>query len=65
MNCHLPEDDADTLAGLIMEHLERLPEKDEEITIKDVKISILELKNNRLSRLKLELIHQENSNDNN
>jgi magnesium and cobalt exporter, CNNM family len=65
MNCHLPEDDADTLAGLIMEHLERLPEKDEEIIINDMKISILEQKNNRLTRLKLELIHQKNSNDNN
>ncbi len=59
MDSHLPEDDADTIAGLIMEHLERLPEKDEEIIIEDMKISILELTHNRLSRLKLELINQD------
>jgi len=65
MDCHLPEDDADTLAGLIMEHLERLPEKDEEIIIQDMKISILEQKNNRLTRLKLELLEKNTDNDNN
>ena len=56
MDSHLPEDDADTLAGLIMDHLERLPERDETIIIEDMKISILEQINNRLTRLKLECI---------
>lgn len=63
LNCHLPEDDADTLAGLIMEHLGRLPDKNEEIIIADMKINILEQKNNRLTRLKLELIKPENNKD--
>jgi len=62
MTCHLPEDDADTLAGLIMEHLGRLPEKNEEIIIADMKITILEQINNRLTRLKLELILNSNGN---
>ncbi|MFH2048624.1 MAG: hemolysin family protein, partial [bacterium] len=62
MNGHLPEEDADTMAGLIMEHLGRLPEKNEEIIIADMKITILEQINNRLTRLKLELILNSNGN---
>ena len=66
MDCHLPEEDADTLAGLIIDHLERLPEKDEEIIIEDMKISIIELTKNRLSRLKLErIINSEEKNNEN
>lgn len=54
MNTSLPEDSADTLAGLIMDHLGRLPEKDEVVGIADMTIVVLEQQDNRLVRLKLE-----------
>jgi putative hemolysin len=54
MNSRLPEDDVDTLAGLVIHHLGRLPERYEEINIADMKITIVEREANRLTRLKLE-----------
>ncbi|MFQ5452593.1 MAG: hemolysin family protein, partial [Candidatus Zixiibacteriota bacterium] len=56
MNSNLPEEKADTLAGLFINHLGRLPEKNEYITIADMKITLLEQEENRLVRLKLEKI---------
>ena len=55
MNSHLPEDEAETLAGLVIDKLGRLPEKDEIITIADMNIIVLEKEGNRLVRLKLEM----------
>jgi putative hemolysin len=54
MESHLPEDTADTLAGLVIHHLGRLPERYEQIDIADMRIVILEHEANRLTRLKLE-----------
>ncbi|HKK21402.1 MAG TPA: hemolysin family protein [candidate division Zixibacteria bacterium] len=54
MDSSLPEDKAETLAGLFIDHLGRLPEKDETVVINDMKISVLERQDNRLVRLKLE-----------
>jgi CBS domain containing-hemolysin-like protein len=56
MHSRLPEDTADTLAGLVIHNLGRLPEKNEDINIADMKITILEQEDNRLTRLKLEKI---------
>ena len=56
MDTNLPEDKAETLAGLFMDHLGRLPETDETVTIADILISVLEREDNRLVRLKLEKI---------
>ena len=56
MNSNLPEDKAETLAGLFIDHLGRLPEKDETATIADILFSVLEREGNRLLRLKLEKI---------
>ncbi|UCG61528.1 MAG: HlyC/CorC family transporter [Candidatus Zixiibacteriota bacterium] len=53
MGSTLPEDKAETLAGLFISHLGRLPEKDETVTIGDMLISVLEREDNRLVRLKL------------
>jgi putative hemolysin len=56
MDSHLPENKAETLAGLFIDHLGRLPEKDETVTIGDMLISVLERQENRLVRLKLEKV---------
>lgn len=53
---HLPEDKAETLAGLIIDHTGTLPDKDQITIIEDIKFSILKLDNNRIIRLKLEKI---------
>jgi putative hemolysin len=57
METKLPEDDADTLAGLVIHHLGRLPDEDDDIVIDGVRITILEQEENRLTRLKIEKIH--------
>ncbi len=54
MDSRLPEDRAETLAGLVIDHLGRLPSKDDTVIIADMKITILSLVENRLTRLKLE-----------
>jgi putative hemolysin len=59
LETHLPEEDHDTLAGLIMEELGRLPEKQESVQIEDVKLTVLAKDQNRLLRLKLEKVATE------
>ncbi|HOD65371.1 MAG TPA: hemolysin family protein [candidate division Zixibacteria bacterium] len=54
MDARLPEDRAETLAGLVIDHLGHLPSKDDSVIIGDMKITVLELADNRLQRLKLE-----------
>lgn len=61
MNSHLPEDKAETLAGLFIDHLGRLPEENETATIGDMIVSVLEREENRLVRLKLEKVAQKTS----
>jgi len=56
IDSHLPEDDHDTLAGLIMETLGRLPQKHEAVTIADAKLTVLAKSENRILRLKVERI---------
>ncbi len=56
MGSKLPEDEVDALAGLVIDTLGRLPGKNEKIIIADMKITILEQEENRLTRLKLEKI---------
>ncbi len=56
MGSHLPEDKVETLAGLVIDHIGRLPYKGESIVIEDMKITVLTLDQNRLTRLKLERV---------
>ena len=55
MNSHLPEDQAETLAGLVIDALGRLPNEKESLRIADMKITVLEKEDKRLARLKLEI----------
>jgi len=64
MDSSLPEDKAETVAGLFIDHLGRLPEKDETVTIGDMIVSVLEREDNRLLRLKLEKVTLSKGQDN-
>jgi len=63
IDSHLPESEHDTLAGLIMDTLGRLPDKHETVEIADVYLTILSKDKNRILRLKLEKIATENDRD--
>lgn len=50
----LPEEESDTLAGLIIDRLGRMPEVEEIITIADTRFEVLEMEGNRIKRIKVE-----------
>jgi putative hemolysin len=54
MDSDLPEDNTETLAGMIFEHLGRLPRRNEIVQIADMKIHVMVKDGHRLVRLKLE-----------
>ncbi len=56
LNSKLPEDRAETIAGLVLDYVGTIPKKDYEVIIDDVKIVVLEEEDNRLVRLKVELL---------
>lgn len=53
---NVPEDVSETLAGLIVETLGRIPEMTEEVIIDNVKFKILEMAGKRIKRLRVEKI---------
>jgi putative hemolysin len=59
MKTNLPEDEADTLAGVVIDHIGRVPEKDDVIDILDLRITIVRKEKNRLTRLKLERLPED------
>ncbi len=54
MDSDLPEENTETLSGMIFEHLGRLPRRNEIVQIADMKIHVLVKQGHRLVRLKLE-----------
>lgn len=56
IDSHLPEEGHDTLAGLIMTTLGRLPRKHETVKIADARLTVLAKSGNRILRLKVEKI---------
>ena len=54
LNCNLPEETAETLAGLFMDTVGRLPEKHESIQIADARLTVLAKDENRVLRMKIE-----------
>ncbi len=66
LNSKLPEDKAETIAGLVIDYVGAIPKKNYEIIIDDIKIVVLEEEENRLTRLKIELLQtkQIDNNDN-
>ncbi len=53
-NTKLPEDGPSTIGGLVFENLGHPAIKDETITIKNIKFTVLETEGNRLKRLRVE-----------
>ena len=62
LKSRLPEDEAETLAGLVIHRLGHIPEQDEHAVIADLHITVLERQENRLIRLKLEKTQPDNDN---
>lgn len=62
LDSNLPEDDNDTLAGLFIDTLGRLPNEKETVTIFDIKMTVLIMESNRILRLKLEKITKPSDN---
>jgi putative hemolysin len=56
IDSRLPEDTHDTLAGLIMDSLGRLPERNESIRIADVRLTVVSKDENRIIRVKVEKV---------
>ena len=56
LHSKLPEDKAETIAGLVIDYVGAIPKKDYELIIDDIKIVVLEEEDNRLTRLKIELL---------
>lgn len=65
LNSKLPEDKAETIAGLVLDYVGAIPKKDYELIIDDVKIVVLEEEDNRLTRLKIELLKDNQTNNGN
>jgi len=56
----LPEpEDFDTIAGLVMDELGRIPKEGEAITIGDVKITVLDASRRRVEKVRLEVFRDE------
>ncbi len=54
LDSDLPEEKAETLAGLFIDTIGRFPEKNEFVQIEDVKLTVLSKEKNRILRLKIE-----------
>ncbi|WP_373819275.1 transporter associated domain-containing protein, partial [Glaesserella sp.] len=51
---HLPIDEARTFNGLILEHLEKIPDEDTQFTLFNLKITILEVSDNMVKLARVE-----------
>lgn len=60
MDCQLPQEKVDTLAGLISDQLGHLPEKGDTFIVADMCITVLEKTGQKLDRLKLVKIDPKN-----
>ncbi len=56
LGVHLPEETADTIAGLFIEEVGHLPDRYESARIADVKLTILAKDRNRVLRMKIEKV---------
>ena len=56
MNWNLPDEEANTLAGIIIQHAKRLPEQGENFHIQNLKLTILERKRNQLKSILVDVL---------
>jgi putative hemolysin len=59
LDTHLPDDQAETLAGLFMDTIGRLPDKYESVKIGDSRMTVLTKDKNRILRVKIERLPQQ------
>ncbi len=50
----MPEDEEKTLAGLFIDEVGRVPERNESVAVADVRLTVLTKDKNRIVRLKIE-----------
>jgi len=60
----IPDEDANTIAGLIIHHAKRIPVQGEVFEFYGFKFEILSVKNNQIIKIKLTLLPQEDDEDN-
>ena len=53
-NWNLPVDEVRTFNGLILEHLEKIPDEDTQFTLLNLKVTILEVNDNMVKLAKVE-----------
>lgn len=63
MGWDLPADEARTINGLILEHLETIPRPETSIRIKDLGLTIIKIKNNQIKTVKIETLAKPNKED--
>lgn len=51
----LESEEVETVGGFVLEHFDKIPEKEEVLKYKNMKFTVLDLERNRISRLKLEV----------
>jgi len=56
MNWTLPDEDANTLAGIVIQHAKRLPEKGESFVIQNLKLTVLERKRNQIKSILVDVV---------
>ena len=54
LRCSLPEDKAETIGGLVIDFIGTVPYKNQIIEIADIEVTVLEIQENRILRMKLE-----------
>lgn len=62
-NISTPEDEFETLGGLIYHLTERIPNVGERVTYKNIELTVHSVKNNRVKKLRIKLIPEENNKD--
>ena len=55
----LPVDEASTFNGLILEHLEKIPEEDTQFELYNLKITIMEVADNMVKQARVEPLQTE------
>jgi len=58
---HLPEGDYDTVAGLVLDRMERIPEVGDTVVVDDVLIEVLELEEWAITRLRLSVVSEDST----
>ena len=59
LNLHLPEGDYETLGGLILDHMEKIPKAGEEIIVRNLRCIVARANDTKIERVKIIILHKE------